>query len=62
MNIILNIHTGEGKSLGEWLAENNIIGISGIDTRELVKIIRENSNIIGRITNNNNNIDNIDNI
>ena len=48
------------KSLGEWLAENNIIGISGIDTRELVKIIRENSNIIGRITNNNN-IDNIDN-
>lgn len=39
------------KSLGEWLQENNIIGISGIDTRELVKIIRENQDIIGRISN-----------
>ena len=37
------------KSLGDWLKENNIIGISGIDTRELVKIIRENHNVIGRI-------------
>ena len=39
------------KSLGEWLQEKNIIGISGVDTRELVKIIRENQNIIGRISN-----------
>lgn len=39
------------KSLGDWLTENNIIGISGIDTRELVKIIRENHDIIGRICN-----------
>ena len=39
------------KSLGDWLAENNIIGISGVDTRELVKIIRENHDIIGRICN-----------
>ena len=30
------------KSLGEWLQEHDIIGISGVDTRELVKIIREN--------------------
>ena len=34
------------KSLGEWLEENGIIGISGIDTRELVKIIRENNDVI----------------
>ena len=39
------------KSLGDWLNENGIIGISGVDTRELVKIIRENKNIIGRISN-----------
>ena len=38
------------KSLGDWLKENNIIGISGIDTRELVKNIRENHNVIGRIS------------
>mgnify|MGYP001568226633 FL=1 len=39
------------KSLGDWLNENGIIGISGIDTRELVKIIRENKDIVGRISN-----------
>lgn len=38
------------KSLGEWLTERGIIGISGVDTRELVKIIRENQNIVGRIS------------
>ena len=42
------------KSLGDWLKENNIIGISGVDTREIVKIIRENNDVIGRITNNEN--------
>ncbi len=45
------------KSLGEWLAENGIIGISGVDTREIVKIIRENQNIIGKITSNLNKIE-----
>lgn len=39
------------KSLGDWLEEKGIIGISGVDTRELVKIIRENHDVIGRITN-----------
>ena len=37
------------KSLGDWLGEKNIIGISGVDTRELVKIIRENNDIVGKI-------------
>ena len=40
------------KSLGDWLKEKGIIGISGVDTRELVKIIRETQDIIGRISNN----------
>ena len=40
------------KSLGDWLKEKGIIGISGVDTRELVKIIRENKNIVGKISNN----------
>jgi carbamoyl-phosphate synthase small subunit len=39
------------KSLGDWLKEKGIIGISGVDTRELVKIIRENKDVIGQITN-----------
>jgi carbamoyl-phosphate synthase / aspartate carbamoyltransferase len=39
------------KSLGDWLNEKGIIGISGVDTRELVKIIRENQDIIGKIGN-----------
>ena len=38
------------KSLGEWLQEKGIIGISGVDTRELVKIIRQNLNTVGKIS------------
>ena len=38
------------KSLGDWLEEKGIIGISGVDTRELVKIIRENKDVVGRIS------------
>ena len=38
------------KSLGEWLQEKGIIGISGVDTRELVKIIRQNFNTVGKIS------------
>ena len=38
------------KSLGDWLTEHGIIGISGVDTRELVKIIRENRDVVGRIS------------
>jgi carbamoyl-phosphate synthase / aspartate carbamoyltransferase len=39
------------KSLGEWLQEKNIIGISGVDTRELVKIVRENKDLVAQISN-----------
>lgn len=47
------------KSLGDWLNDNGIIGISGVDTREIIKIIRDNKNIIGRITNDENNSENL---
>ena len=40
------------KNLSEWLEKHGIIGISGVDTRELVKIIRENKDVVGRISNN----------
>ncbi|MCL2220542.1 MAG: carbamoyl phosphate synthase small subunit [Chitinispirillia bacterium] len=37
-------------SLGEFLKERGIIGLHGIDTRELTKIIRENGVMNGKIT------------
>ena len=45
-------HWRGNKSLGEWLREKGIIGISGVDTREIVKNIRENQDTIGRISHN----------
>jgi len=44
-------HWRGNKSIGEWLEEKGIIGISGVDTRELVKIIRDNHDIVCRISN-----------
>ncbi len=37
------------QSLGDWMREGNICGISGIDTRELTKILRINGTMPGRI-------------
>ncbi len=37
-------------SLSEWLANNNVISIQGIDTRQLTKKIRENGVMNGAIT------------
>ncbi|MFR9164856.1 MAG: glutamine-hydrolyzing carbamoyl-phosphate synthase small subunit [Dysgonomonas sp.] len=42
-------HWNAKKSLGEWLKENNIPGIYGIDTRELTKILREKGSMKGKI-------------
>ena len=39
-------HWKGNKSLGDWINENYIIGISSVDTREIVKIIRENKDDI----------------
>ena len=40
--------TGE-KSLGDWLAKYGVVGLSGIDTRELTKILREEGTMMGKI-------------
>ena len=42
-------HWNAAKSLGDWLKENNIPGIYGIDTRALTKMLRENGSMLGRV-------------
>ncbi len=42
-------HWNARKSLGEWLKENKVPGLSGIDTRKLTRIIREKGSIPGKI-------------
>lgn len=36
-------------TLGNWLKEEKIVGIYGIDTRELTKILREKGSMLGKI-------------
>lgn len=43
-------HWNAAKSLDEWLKENKIPAIFGVDTREITKILRENGSMLGRIT------------
>jgi len=42
-------HWSAKQSLGNWLKEYRIPGLSGIDTRELTKIIREKGAMMGKI-------------
>jgi carbamoyl-phosphate synthase small subunit len=42
-------HWNAAKSLDEWLKENRIPGIFGIDTRELTKTLREKGAMLGQI-------------
>lgn len=42
-------HHDGGVSLEEWMIEQNVPGIAGIDTRYLVQMIRESGNLFGRI-------------
>ena len=42
-------HWNAKKSLSEWLAECDIPGIYGIDTRKLTKILREKGTMLGKI-------------
>lgn len=42
-------HWKAGKSLSQWLAENNIPAIYGVDTRLLTKVIREYGTMQGKI-------------
>lgn len=42
-------HWNATKSLGEWLKEEKVTGITGVDTRELTKALREHGVMTGRI-------------
>jgi carbamoyl-phosphate synthase small subunit len=42
-------HWNADKSLGDWLNDNNVPGIYGVDTRELTKILREKGTMLGKI-------------
>jgi len=42
-------HWDAVKSLDQWLREQKIPGIYGIDTRELTKVLRENGSMLGQI-------------
>ena len=42
-------HWNAVKSLGEWLAEQGIPGVYGVDTRAITKIIREHGVMLGKI-------------
>jgi carbamoyl-phosphate synthase / aspartate carbamoyltransferase / dihydroorotase len=44
-------HWNARTSLNDWLIENKIPGLANVDTRKLVKIIRENGTLIGKLTN-----------
>lgn len=42
-------HWNASKSLGDWLKEEKIPGIFGIDTRKLTKIIREKGSMLAKV-------------
>ncbi|MBL4694473.1 glutamine-hydrolyzing carbamoyl-phosphate synthase small subunit [Candidatus Gracilibacteria bacterium] len=42
-------HWDSSKSLGQWLKDNNIPAITGIDTRALTQKIREHGTLLGKI-------------
>ena len=46
------------KNFNQWLLENNIIGLYGIDTRALVKILRSNGSMNGILTSENKSAEN----
>ena len=46
------------KTFNEWLVEKKIIGLCGIDTRALVKILRSNGSMNGIVTSENKTVEN----
>lgn len=42
-------HWNANRSLAQWLKDEQIVGIDGIDTRELTKILREKGSMKGKI-------------
>ena len=52
-----NSNWRSSKSFDEWLVEKHIIGLYGIDTRALVKILRSNGSMNGVITSEDKNVE-----
>jgi carbamoyl-phosphate synthase small subunit len=50
-------HWNAEKSLHDWMMENEVPGIYGIDTRELTKILREKGSMLGKIVVDNQDVD-----
>ena len=50
-------HWNAEKSLHDWMLENEVPGIFGLDTRELTKILREKGSMLGKIIVDDNDID-----
>ncbi|MCD4833332.1 MAG: glutamine-hydrolyzing carbamoyl-phosphate synthase small subunit [Bacteroidales bacterium] len=50
-------HWNATKSLGDWLNENKVPGMFGVDTRALTKLIREKGALKGKLIYKNQNID-----
>lgn len=42
-------HWNAKESLGDWLVREKVVGIFGVDTRELTKVIRESGTMLGKI-------------
>lgn len=42
-------HWNAVESLGDWLKREKVPGITGIDTRELTKVLREHGVMMGKI-------------
>ncbi len=52
-----NSHWRSQKNFNQWLVEKKIIGLYGIDTRALVKILRSNGSMNGVLTSEDNNVE-----
>ena len=48
-------HWNAKKSLSDWLTENHVPGVFGVDTRELTKKLRKKGTMLGKIVYNNEN-------
>jgi len=42
-------HWNAVKSLSSWLKENKVVGLSGVDTRKITKVLREKGTMLGKI-------------
>ena len=53
-----NSNWRSSKNFNQWLLEKNVIGLYGIDTRALVKILRSNGSMNGVLTSEDKSVEN----